>query len=268
MRIGLIGIGRMGKGIARMALEEGMEVVAAVDVPGNPDAGRDIGLLAGYGSTGVKVSSFENLNEILNESKPEVMVDFSTSEACVKNSKIVTGNRINMVIGTTGFSDAQIREVKDSVLANDAGAVIAPNMSVGVNIFFKTAGELTKLLKDRGYDIEIVEAHHIFKKDAPSGTALRTARVIADALGKNLDDVAVYGRKGLKERSKDEIGIHAVRAGDIVGEHTVLFATQGESIRLEHRAHSRDAFVKGVIEAVKFIKGKKGLYDMGDVLGL
>ncbi|ODS39171.1 MAG: 4-hydroxy-tetrahydrodipicolinate reductase [Candidatus Altiarchaeales archaeon WOR_SM1_86-2] len=268
MRIGLIGIGRMGKGIAGMALDEGMEVVAAVDVPENPNIGKDIGLLVGHEATGVKVSSSENLNEILNESKPEVMVDFSTSEACVKNSKTVVENRIDMVIGTTGFSDAQIQEIKDNILANDAGAVIAPNMSVGVNVFFKTAGELTKLLKDRGYDIEIVEAHHIFKKDAPSGTALRAARVIADALGKNLDDVAVYGRKGLKERSKDEIGIHAVRAGDIVGEHTVIFSTQGESIRLEHRAHSRDAFVKGVIEAIKFIKGKKGLYDMGDVIGV
>jgi len=109
---------------------------------------------------------------------------------------------------------------------------------------------------------------YLFKKDAPSGTALRTARVIASALGKNLEDVAVYGRKGLKERKKGEMGIHAVRAGDIVGEHTVIFATQGESIRLEHRAHSRDAFVKGVIEAIKFIKGKKGLYDMGDVIGV
>ena len=141
-------------------------------------------------------------------------------------------------------------------------------MSIGVNVFWKLIREATGLLDGKDYDIEIIEMHHRFKKDAPSGTALRAADVISEELGKNLNDLAVYGRKGISERSKKEIGIHAVRAGDIVGEHTVLFGNLGERIEITHRAHSRLAFANGALEAVKFVHRKKGIYDMGDVLGL
>jgi 4-hydroxy-tetrahydrodipicolinate reductase len=147
--------------------------------------------------------------------------------------------------------------------------VISPNMSVGVNVLFKVLREVARTLGD-DYDVEIVEAHHHFKKDAPSGTALRMAQVVAEALGRDLEQVGVYGRKGIVgERPKAEIGVHTVRAGDIVGEHTVLFGGMGERIEIGHRAHSRDNFARGALRAARFVaQAPKGLYDMADVLGL
>ena len=266
MKVGIIGFGRMGKQIAKRALDEGMEIACVVDVSSHPDQNKDIGIGLGREPINVKLSSAENLKETIRESKPDVMIDFSSASACVNNTKIITENKINIVIGTTGFSESQLSEVKTNISRYSIGAVLSPNMSVGVNVFWKLVGDAAKLLKD--YDIEIIEAHHILKKDAPSGTALKTAEVISNALNKKLDDVAVFGRRGLAERKTGEIGIHAIRAGDIVGDHTVLFATQGERIEITHRAHSRDAFVNGVIKSTEFIKGRIGIYDMSDVLKL
>ena len=266
MKAGIIGFGRMGKEITKRACDEGMEIACVFDISGHPDIGRDIGTIIGSKPIGVKVASVKNLKEIITGTTPDVMIDFSSAAACVNNTKIIAENRINMVIGTTGFSEEQLNEVKTSISKHSIGVVISPNMSIGVNVFWKLAGDAAKLLKN--YDIEILEAHHIFKKDAPSGTALKTAEIIADSLHEKLEDVAIFGRYGHGERNEGEIGIHAVRAGDIVGDHTVLFATSGERIEIIHRAHSRDAFVSGVIKAVKFIKGRIGIYDMGDVLKL
>jgi len=266
MKVGIIGFGRMGKQIAKRALDEGMEIVCAVDIPGHPDQNKDIGAVLGRAPVNVRLSSAEDLKEIIQESKPDVMIDFSSADACLNNTKIVAENKVNMIIGTTGFTEEQLNEVKTNISKYSIGAVLSPNMSIGVNVFWKLVSDAAKLLKD--YDIEIVEAHHIFKKDAPSGTALKTAEVISNVLDKKLEDAAVFGRHGLAKREKGEIGIHAVRAGDIVGEHMVLFATQGERIEITHRAHSRNAFVSGVIKAVEFIDKRIGIYDMGDVLKL
>ena len=266
MKAGIIGFGRMGKQIAKRLLEEKIELVCAFDLPGHPDHGKDIGLIIGVEQIKVKLESSETLKQVIQKTKPDVMIDFSLADACVNNAKIIAENKINLVIGTTGFKEYQLKDVKTNISKNSVGAVISPNMSIGVNVFWKIVTDAAKLLKD--YDIEIIEAHHIFKKDAPSGTALKTAELVAGALDKSVDNCAVYGRHGSKERKNGEIGIHSIRAGDIIGEHTVLFATQGERIEITHRAHSRDAFVNGVIKAVKFVNGRIGIYDMSDVLKL
>jgi len=256
----------MGKLIIRNLVESGHEVVAAVDALDSPVVGKDAYSLAGLKDGGVEVSSSEELAETLGKTAPDVAVDFTTAAACVVNAKIVAGAGVNLVIGTTGLSEEQKAELEKTIEESGVGAVVSPNMSVGVNAYWELVGEAAKILRD--YDIEIVEAHHMFKKDAPSGTALRTAEVICEALGKSLSDVAVYGREGDAPRKEGEIGIHAIRAGDIVGEHTVLFSTSGERVEVTHRAHSREAFVSGVVKAVDFVVGKKGLYSMKDVLGL
>jgi len=265
-KIAMLGMGRMGREIVRNAAAEGMEVVAAVDSDDGPSIGQDAGTLAGISPLGVTVTGVGSLAETLENSKPDAVVDFSSPEACLENSKIVCEKKINMVIGTTGLSDEQLTGLKQNIEGAGIGAVISPNMSVGVNVFWELVREATKLLKD--YDIEITEAHHRFKKDAPSGTAKKTAEIIAKELEENLADSAVYGREGIKERQPGEIGIHAIRAGDIVGEHTVIFGTLGERVEITHKAHSRGAFSSGVIKAAQFISGKKGIFSMADVLEL
>jgi 4-hydroxy-tetrahydrodipicolinate reductase len=172
-----------------------------------------------------------------------------------------------MVIGTTGFSAAQLEELKS--LASQVPCVVSPNMSVGVNLIYKVISEMAKTLGD-DYDIEVIEAHHRLKKDAPSGTALKIAEVLANAVNRDLDQVGVYARKGLiGERKKGEIGIQTIRAGDIVGDHTILFGGMGERIEVTHRASSRDTFARGALRAARWVvRQPPGLYDMMDVLGL
>ncbi|MFH0861266.1 MAG: 4-hydroxy-tetrahydrodipicolinate reductase [Candidatus Altiarchaeota archaeon] len=264
MKVAVIGMGKMGKAIVRRVAQESMNLVAAVDAPKSPLAGKDAGLVSGAESLGTVISGSDRLAETLKQSKPDVVIDFSSADGCLANTKVVAKAGINMVIGTTGFKPEQERELLDAIKKGGIGAVLSPNMSVGVNIFWELAKEAARRLK--GYDIEIIEAHHRFKKDAPSGTALKTAQLIAEEQGKNPDDVIVYGRKGLSPRREGEIAIHAIRAGDIVGEHTVIFSTLGERVELTHRAHSRDAFVEGVIRSARFVQKKKGVYSMKDVL--
>ena len=256
----------MGKLIIKMLFEAGHDVVAVVDAMGAPCIGKDAHTLAGLEEKGVTVSMSRELAKTLAEAMPDVIVDFSIADACCENAVVAASAGVNLVIGTTGISDEQMKILEDGIESNNIGAVISPNMSVGVNAFWEIVRKAAAMLPD--YDIEIVEAHHRFKKDAPSGTALKTADVICEALGKSLSDVAVYGRQGECPRKEGEIGIHAIRAGDIVGEHTVLFSTLGERVEVTHKAHTREAFVSGVVRAVEFIDGKTGLYSMKDVLNL
>jgi 4-hydroxy-tetrahydrodipicolinate reductase len=181
--------------------------------------------------------------------------------------KTAASKKVKLVVGTTGFSDSQRKEMLDAIRASKVTAVIAPNMSVGVNIFFKMIGELAGLLKN--YDVEVIEAHHRFKRDAPSGTAAKAAQILAESRNKDIKNIGVYGRQGECPRNEGEIGIHAIRAGDITGDHTILFAGTGERIEFTHRAHSRDAFAQGVPLAIRYVmSAKPGAYDMQDVLGL
>jgi len=262
--------GRMGSKIIKTILEqEEMNVVAAIESPNTPFEGKDVGEVIGIGEIGVKVNGAEKLKEVLQTKQPQVLVDFTVAGAAVNTIKTSSECGINLVVGTTGFSNEEMKEISSAIEKNQVRAVIAPNMAVGVNVFFKIIKDLAAIIGD--YDVEIIEAHHRHKKDAPSGTAVKAAEIIANELNRNLNEVAVYGRKGIVgERTNGEIGIHAVRGGDIVGDHTVIFAGEGERIEIVHRAQSRQSFVTGVIKAIRYVvTAKKGyVSDMADVLGL
>ena len=257
-------LGRMGRRIIALAFEDAsISLAAAVDA-GQPDlVGKDIGEIIGTGTLGVKLA--RSLPEVITHG--DVVVDFTSPDAILDTASICGKAGIPLVVGTTGLAKNRLSEFRN--LVANIPCVLAPNMSVGVNVLFKLASEAAAILGSE-YDVEVSEIHHRFKKDAPSGTAIRLAEVVAEALNRNLDTDAVYGRKGMTgERTATEIGIHALRAGDVVGEHTVTFGTIGERIELTHRAHSRDALAKGAIRAAKFaIASLPGLYDMQDVLGL
>jgi len=256
--------GRMGNRIvACLAGSPDLRLVAALEAPGHAAIGRDAGELAGVGKAGVSVGA-DAAAEITGD---RVLIEFSVPEASLAHLKLVAQNGARAVIGTTGFSAAQRAEIGE--LAKRAAIVLSPNMSVATNVAFKLLATMAKALGD-DYDIEITEIHHRFKKDAPSGTALRMAEVVAEALGRDLDQVAVYGRQGLPgERTRPEIGILSLRSGDVVGEHTVSFGTLGERLELVHRAHNRDTYARGALRAARFIAARPpGLYSMADVLGL
>jgi 4-hydroxy-tetrahydrodipicolinate reductase len=256
--------GRMGSRIIACLHETGgLRLVAALEAPGHPAVGRDAGEVAGLGSLGIAVQD----DAAAAIGRGRVLVEFSTPEATLAHLRLVAEAAGRAVIGTTGVTAAQREEV--GALARRAAIVLSPNMSVGVNLAFRILATMARTLGDE-YDVEITEMHHRFKKDAPSGTALRMAEVVAEALGRDLAHVTVYGRQGLPgERPKQEIGVLSLRSGDVVGEHTVSFGTLGERLELTHRAHSRDTFARGALRAVRFVAGRPpGLYSMQDVLGL
>jgi len=199
--------------------------------------------------------------------KDRILIEFSVPEASLAHARQVARQGGRAVIGTTGFTPAQREELAQ--IGRSVPLLVSPNMSVGVNVAFKVLADMARLLGDE-YDVEIVETHHRFKKDAPSGTALRMAEVVAEALGRDLAKSAVYDRHDkLAERSRKEIGMAALRSGDVVGEHTVTFGSLGERLELTHRAHSRDNFARGALRGARFIAtARPGLYSMQDVLGL
>jgi len=252
--------GRMGRRIAAIAIEgEQMDVVSAMDIAGHADLGKDVGELAGVGTFGVAVDT-----EMLDT--PDVVIDFSLPEGTMRWLPECREKGIAMVIGTTGLTESQRAEIVDA--AADIPIVHAANMSVGVNVLLKILGDVARTLGE-DYDIEVSETHHRFKKDAPSGTAIALARSICEGIGKEYGDVAVLGRGGMCPRNPGEIGMHALRVGDTVGEHTVHFGNLGETITIGHSAHTRDTFVRGALRAADWLNEKPaGLYDMQDVLGL
>ncbi|WP_440953837.1 4-hydroxy-tetrahydrodipicolinate reductase [Methanosarcina sp. Mfa9] len=253
--------GRMGSLIIEnITSSPGMQLVAAFDV-GN--VGKDAGEMARVGTLGIEVSDVKDMETVLKKTEADVLIDFTIAGATVVNAPNAARCGVNLIIGTTGLTPEQRAVVDGAIQENGVRAVIAPNFSVGVNVFFKIIKEAAKYLAD--YDIEIIEAHHNQKKDAPSGTALRAADVISEALG---GKEYVYGREGIAPRDK-EIGIHAVRGGDITGDHTVLFVGNSERIEINHMAHSRQIFAKGAVRAAEWVCGQDpGIYNMDDVLGL
>ncbi len=262
--------GRMGTKIIKNILkQDDMEVVAALGSPDTPLEGKDVGEVIGVGNVGVPINGAQKLFEVLKEKRPDVLVDFTRAHIATNNIKISAVCGVNVVVGTTGLSYEQLAEIREAVEKNRIKAVISPNMAIGVNVFFKVIEDLAKILND--YDMEIIEAHHQHKADAPSGTALKAYEIMAQALGRDKDDTFVHGRQGMVgERTPGELGIHAVRGGDIIGDHTVLFAGEGERIEIIHRAHSRQSFVTGAMKAVRYvIQAPDGVVcDMGDVLGV
>ncbi|MEO5737741.1 MAG: 4-hydroxy-tetrahydrodipicolinate reductase [Variovorax sp.] len=263
-RIAIAGAsGRMGRMlIEAVRAADGCELAGALDVAGSPALGTDAGAFLGS-DTGVPITA--DLREGLKNA--QVLIDFTRPEGTLAHLALCRELGVQAVIGTTGFSDAQKAEVAG--FARDIAIMMAPNMSVGVNVTFKLLEMAAKALST-GYDIEIIEAHHRHKVDAPSGTALKMGEVIADALGRDLKDCAVYAREGITgERDPSTIGFAAIRGGDIVGDHTVLFAGIGERIEITHKSSSRATYAQGSLRAARFLAGQKsGLFDMFDVLGL
>ena len=256
--------GKVGSRLAALSFEyPEIELVGAFERPDHKDIGKNISSLIAINDTGVKLAG--NLQEIIGCA--DVIIDFTAPEATINNARIAAANKKALVIGTTGMSKDQIAELTS--LAKNIPVVFAPNMSVGVNLLLKVLADISPILA-ADFDIEIIEAHHRLKKDAPSGTAMKIAQVIADSINRDLDEVAVYTRKGITcERPRKDIGMQTIRGGDIVGEHTVMYCGQGERIEITHKASNRDLFAHGALKAAIWLNGKKpGLYDMQDVLGL
>ena len=265
MRIAVVGAsGRMGLCLIKAAaLAKNAELAVAVSRPESLAIGRDAGELAGISVVGIKVVG--DLASVVDQF--DVLIDFTRPDASMDFIKICREAGKKLVIGTTGYSDAQKALITEA--AKDVAIVMAPNMSVGVNLSLKLLALTAKVMGEYT-DIEVIEAHHRHKVDAPSGTALRMGEVIADALGRNLKDCAIYGREGnTGERDRKTIGFSTIRAGDIVGEHTVMFADDGERVEITHKATSRMTFANGAVRAAVWLADKdSGLFDMQDVLGL
>ncbi len=263
-RISIAGAsGRMG----RMLIEaihaaDDCTLAGALDMASSPSIGTDATAFMGRDS-GIQITS----DLYLGLRGADVLIDFTRPEGTLAHLSVCRELGVNAVIGTTGFTNDQKTGIEAA--ANDIAIMMAPNMSVGVNVTLKLLQMAARALST-GYDIEIVEAHHRHKVDAPSGTALKMGEVIAQALGRDLKDCAVYGRQGVTgERDPSSIGFASIRGGDIVGDHTVLFAGTGERIEITHKSSSRETYAQGSLRAVRFLAGrKKGLFDMFDVLGL
>ncbi|MEZ6139901.1 MAG: 4-hydroxy-tetrahydrodipicolinate reductase [Zavarzinella sp.] len=253
--------GRMGQRLVALSHEDSVfELVAAIDARQSPGFGKDAGEVAGIGPVGVLIGEKLDLN-----TKPDVVIDFSTPDGSLAITRECVARKIPIVIATTGFSDAQRDEI--ATAAHETAVLISPNFSLVVNLLFKLVTVAGKSLAGKGFDVEIVERHHRFKHDSPSGTAMHFAHLIAQEMGLSH---YVHGREGLVgQRRDDEIGIHAVRAGDNVGEHTIIYSALGETMELVHKGTSRDSYARGALLAAKFLANRPaGRYSMNDVLGL
>jgi 4-hydroxy-tetrahydrodipicolinate reductase len=254
--------GKMGGRIIHIINETpSIALYRAIERPDHPSIGRDIGEITGLGKIGIP------LEGDLKKDGGDVIINFTNPKASIESLEFAKEAGLAIVIGTTGLIPEQMEKVKD--LSKSVRCVFSPNMSVGVNVMFRIVQEVAQVLGPE-YDIEILEAHHHLKKDSPSGTAVKLGELIAKAMGRDFGQVGIYGRKGMiGERKKDEIGMQVIRAGDIVGEHTVLFGGVGERLEIIHRAHSRDNFARGAVRAALWVVNQpNGLYDMQDVLGL
>ncbi len=256
--------GKMGARLIALALETpGVRVSAAIERPGHPSLGRDAGESAGVGPLGVAIS--HDVTASLEAG--DIVIDFTTADSTRALVSRAAMSNTALVIGTTGLAPDGLDAIRQA--SGRIPIVFGPNMSLGMNVMFKVVADIARAL-GAGYDLEIVEAHHRYKKDAPSGTALKLGQVLAEATSRQLDEVGVYTRHGdIGARKPTEIGIQTIRAGDIVGDHTVLFGGLGERLEVTHSATSRDTFARGALRAAQWLSGRSpGLYDMQDVLGL
>lgn len=253
--------GRMGQRIVQLAHEDAeLTIGAALDSAGHPNHDRDIGEIAGVGRLGVPVAA-----QLAPGQRIDVVIDFSTPEGTLAVLPACVDRHIPIIVATTGFSEKQKQDVEAA--AHHTALLFTPNLSLVVNVLFKLVREAAAAVRERGFDVEIIERHHRYKKDSPSGTALQFAHIIQEAMG---DMPLRYGREGLVgERPANEIGMHAIRVGDNVGEHTIIFSTLGETLELVHKGHTRDAYVRGALQAAKYLANRPaGRYTMADVLGL
>lgn len=251
--------GRMGTRIIALVLEDPeLKLTDALERPGHPFLGRDIGPVIGCAETGITITS-------VLDTDAQVLIDFSSPESTVAVAEICAKKNIALISGTTGLSAQQHEKIRH--ICRYIPCLVSPNMSIGVNVLFDLVAKAAKVLGS-DFDIEILETHHRFKKDAPSGTALRLAEKICEATERSMDKDVIYGRHGVTgERPVNQIGMHAIRSGDVIGDHTVIFGSLGERIEITHKAHTRDTFVRGAIRAAKFIAHKPpGMYSMSDIL--
>ena len=260
--------GRMGKALVRcMQLEqlEQLSLCGAFDRADHPQLGEDAGSIAGIGELGIKLT--DSIDAACSHA--DVIIDFTAPNVTLQNVQWAAKHHTAIVIGTTGLSLTEKEQIR--TYASSCPIVLSPNMSLGVNLLMKLVYQAASALRNRGYDAEIIERHHRRKKDAPSGTALALGHDLARGFDMDLEQVAVDGRSGIAttERPTDQIGFHAIRGGDIVGDHTVLFATDGECVELSHRATTRDTFAMGALQAAGWVAGKEpNLYSMQDVLDI
>ncbi len=265
IRVAITGVaGRMGRCLVQACEQaQDLRVAAAIERPDSTLLGMDAGEVAGIPRLAVPVVG--DLASVTDN--VDVLIDFTRPEATLANLAVCRENGRRMVVGTTGFTALERERIAEA--AKDIAIVFAPNMSVGVNLCFKLVDTAARVLGDE-VDVEVIEAHHRHKVDAPSGTALRLGEVVAEALGRDLAECAVYGRQGVTgERERKTIGFETIRAGDIVGEHTVLFADVGERVEITHRASNRMTFANGAVRAARWVaQHETGLFDMQDVLGL
>ncbi len=253
--------GRMGQRLVCLAREDpDLAVGAALEAPGSPAEGRDVGEVCGLGALGVVVRP-----GLAVGTRIDVVIDFSAPAGTMAVLPLCVERRIPLVVATTGHTAEQKREIEEA--AHETALLMAPNMSLSVNVLFQLVKQAAQLLNGKDFDVEIVERHHRFKKDAPSGTALHFARIVQEAMGQ---PEVRHGREGIVgERPRAEIGMHALRVGDNVGEHLIVFSTLGETLELTHKGHTRDSYARGALLAAKFLAGKPaGRYGMNDVLGL
>jgi 4-hydroxy-tetrahydrodipicolinate reductase len=252
--------GRMGQRLVALAKEDhSLQVVSAIDSPTSPLQGRDAGEMAGIGLLGIPITY-----DLPLSIRPDCVIDFSAPEGTMSILPICVSRQIPIVVATTGHTAAQKAEIEAA--AHQTAVLFAPNMSLVVNLLFKLVRMTAEVLNGKGFDVEIIERHHRYKKDSPSGTAEHFANIIKEIQGGHF----VHGREGLVgERKPGEIGLHAVRGGDNVGEHTIVFTTLGETLELVHKGHSRDSYARGALLAAKFLANRPaGRYTMNDVLGL
>jgi 4-hydroxy-tetrahydrodipicolinate reductase len=253
--------GRMGQRLVHLCQQDdGLTLGVALEARECQVVGRDVGEVCGLGRLGVAVR-----DALPPEKRVEVLIDFSTPEGTMNVLPVCVDRRIPLVVATTGHTPEQRRAIEEA--AHDTAILMSPNMSLSVNVLFRLVREAARLLAGKDFDVEIVERHHRYKKDAPSGTALHFARIVQEAMRQT---ELRHGREGLVgERPSHEIGLHALRVGDNVGEHAIIFSTLGETLELVHKGHSRDSYARGALLAAKFLAGKgAGRYGMDDVLGL
>lgn len=265
MRVAIAGAaGKMGGRLVHLVKDSGdLELMGGVERRGHPAIGQDLGGVVGLGTLGVPL--VDDVNDLV--AKIDLLFEFTTPEASLEHLRVIAEHRKAMVLGTTGLSKAQLDEVR--TLAQRLSLFMAPNMSLGINVMYKLIADAARLLGEE-FDVEIVEAHHRYKVDAPSGTAARMAEILCQALGRDLEKVGVHGRKGIVgQRKDDEIGIMSLRMGDMTGDHSVSFGGIGERLEIIHRGQSRDSLGRGALRAARWIvQQRPGLYDMQDLLGL
>jgi 4-hydroxy-tetrahydrodipicolinate reductase len=253
--------GRMGQRLVALASEDrDLTLGAALENPGHPRLGQDAGEVAGLGKLGLALAS-----EVPAGQKLDVLIDFSAPEGTMHVLKTCMQRKIPLVVATTGHTPEQRRDIEEA--AHETALLMSPNMSLVVNVLFELTRAAGRLLKDKDFDVEIIERHHRFKKDSPSGTASQFARIVQEVMGHT---EVRHGREGiLGERPRHEIGVHAIRAGDNIGEHTIVFSALGETLELVHKGYSRDSYARGALAAAKFLAGRPaGRYGMNDVLGI